>query len=195
MESIIVKPNSEKTIKIDAGKVGFLWEIISNTTVWVEIDGIPTKCGQFNPPYLVTRKLVVKTSSQSNITYKMEVFDDMWGEKSSNVVTETDKYGDFMKTEPRRPKSGHIQNYVLNTANHWYEINIPKNVLSWSLRLRENYNLLYAYDPSHVTYSTLQSGETVTEDTSPNKGINAIYVMCETAGTTVEFEVWIDGNY
>jgi hypothetical protein len=116
--------------------------------------------------------------------------------KSNPIPIEmTEKKEEFVKTYPRRPKTVQIQNPILNKANRWYEINIPENILAWSLRLREDQDLLYSYDPSQATYATLPAGETLTEDTSPNRGINAIYVSCATAGVTVEFEIWTDGYY
>lgn len=110
-------------------------------------------------------------------------------------IKATEKEGEFVRTYERRPKRGLVENYHLNDPNTWYKIEIPHNILVWSLRLRQEQNLHYTYEPSHATYMTLNAGETLSEDTSPNRGIRAIYVQCDTANSIAEFEVWTDGYY
>lgn len=95
-----------------------------------------------------------------------------------------------VETEEIRPTRPHIINHVLNEADRWYEIRLPVDAITWQLRARGNYDLLYSFEPSHATYMTLTRGDTLTEDTAPHMGIKSIYVMCETAGVTSELEVW-----
>jgi len=96
----------------------------------------------------------------------------------------------IVKTEEIRPTTAHIINHHLNNANQWYEIKLPMDLITWQLKARGNYELLYSYSPEHQTYMTLATGDILSADTSPNKNINAIYVMCQTAGVIAELEVW-----
>lgn len=94
-------------------------------------------------------------------------------------------------TEETRPIWPHIINHNLTEANRIYEIKIPREGLRvWSLRCRDDVNIHYSFEPSFSTYMTLDSGETVNQDTSPNKSIYAIYVRCATPNVTVELELW-----
>ena len=99
----------------------------------------------------------------------------------------------FIKTEERAPRTPHIINYNLHNANSWYEINFPKNVISWQLKTRGDHEVRYSFEPSHSTYMTLPAGGILAEDTSPNMDIKAIYVMSETAEIVVEVELWLEG--
>ena len=96
----------------------------------------------------------------------------------------------ILKTEETRPTTAHIINHHLNNANQWYEIKLPRDAITWQLKARGNYELLYSFSPTHQTYMTLVIGQTISSDTSPNAELNAIYVMCETAGVIAELEVW-----
>lgn len=94
------------------------------------------------------------------------------------------------KTEEKRPRYPHIINYLINEANRWYEIKLPREgVKAWQLRCREDYNINYCFEPSASTYMTLSSGATLSQDTAP-EGIHSIYVRCATANVTIELEVW-----
>ena len=98
----------------------------------------------------------------------------------------------IVKTEEKRPTRPHIINHSIPTADKWYEIKIPsKGVKTWSLGLRENYDINYCFEPSHSTYITLKKGATLSEDTSP-EGTHAIYVKCATAAVTIELELWME---
>ena len=96
----------------------------------------------------------------------------------------------IVKTEESRPTTAHIINHHLNNANTWYEIKLPRDLITWQFKARGNYELLYSYSPAHENYMTLTIGDVLSADTSPNKNINAIYVMCQTAGVIAELEVW-----
>ncbi len=95
-----------------------------------------------------------------------------------------------VKTEETRPTTASIINHHLNNANQWCEIKIPQDVVTWQIKARGNYELLYSYSPTHQTYMTLVVGNVLSADTAPNTDINAVYVMCETAGVIVELEIW-----
>ena len=95
-----------------------------------------------------------------------------------------------IKTEEIRPTRPHIINHYLRNANIWYEIKLPIDNRTWQLKARGNYDLFYSFEPSASTYMTLVKGSVLSENTAPNKNINAIYVMCETANVTIELELW-----
>ena len=109
-----------------------------------------------------------------------------------NHMPEGDEFCDMCvtKTEETRPTRPHIINHILNTANTWYEIRLPKDVVTWQLKARGDYELFYSFEPSHNTYMTLPSGSVLTENTAPNKSIRSVYVSCATANVVVEIEMW-----
>jgi len=90
-----------------------------------------------------------------------------------------------VETEEIRPTRPHIINHVLNTANTWYEIPIPKDIKTWSMNARGEYDIYYAFEPSHATYRTLFRGMFLDSDTAPNS-ISTIYVSSGTANAIVE---------
>jgi len=102
--------------------------------------------------------------------------------------------GDFVKTEEIRPKSPQIINHNLTNANQWYELKIPINVVTWQIRCREDYDILYSYSPTHTTFFTLKGGEVLSADTAPKdieqSEFGSVFVMCETAGAIIELEFW-----
>ena len=93
-----------------------------------------------------------------------------------------------VKTTEVRPTTAHIINHHLK-ANTWTEIKLPKNLEAWQMSCRDDYEIQYCFEPSVSTYKTLRVGAIVSEDTSPNKTINSIYVRCENS-TIVEIELW-----
>jgi len=95
------------------------------------------------------------------------------------------------KTEETRPTVPYIINHILNEANVWYEIKFPKNVVTWQMRARGNYDIYYSFEPSHVTNMVLPSGSVLNENTAPNMSINAIYVMSETSNSQADIEMWM----
>ena len=97
---------------------------------------------------------------------------------------------EVVKTEEVRPAKPHIINHHLNNANQWSEIKIPRDVVTWQIKARGNHELLYSYSPTHQTYMTLVVGNVLSADTAPNTDIDAVYVMCETAGVIAELEIW-----
>jgi len=94
-----------------------------------------------------------------------------------------------VNTEEKAPTTPHIINHNLNDADRWYEVKLSRNLVTWQLRCRENYDISYSYSPTHQTYMTLSAGNVLSADTSPNSNINAVYVMCENQ-TIVELECW-----
>lgn len=97
-------------------------------------------------------------------------------------------------TEEKAPVYSHIINHHLNEAGHWYEIKLEHDIVTWQVKARGNHEILYCFEPSHATYVSLPAGQTLAEDTVPDRQINAIYVMCETAPIIVEFELWRHGD-
>lgn len=95
-----------------------------------------------------------------------------------------------IETIEKRSDQSHIINHHLNTAGRWYEIKLEPDIKAWQLKARGEYELLYAFEPTHANYMTLNAGETLFADTVPDRDINAIYVMCDDAGIIVEMEVW-----
>ncbi len=96
-------------------------------------------------------------------------------------------------TEEVRPTTSHIINHNLHNANQWYEIKFPRDAITWQIRARGKYDLLYSHSPAHQTYFTLTSQNVLTSDTSPDADINAIFIMCETSEAVVELEIWRNG--
>ncbi len=60
---------------------------------------------------------------------------------------------------------------------------------AWQMSCRDNFDIHYCFEPSASTYKTLKAGAIVSEDTSPNKTLNAVYVRCA-HDTIVEIELW-----
>jgi len=97
---------------------------------------------------------------------------------------------DVKKVADVVPRIPHIINHILTVANAWYEIRFPPNTITWQMRARQAVDLNYSYEPSKATYMTLDSGDTLSEDTVPNKSIWSIFVRSGTADTVVEIELW-----
>ena len=125
------------------------------------------------------------------MSYAEQVFlaEEIGREVARNIKIPSQKE-EIIKTEEIRTTTAHIINHHLNNANTWYEIKLPIDAVTWQIKARGNYELCYSYSPTHQTYMTLAKGDVLSADTSPNKNINAVYVMCETAGVIVELEVW-----
>lgn len=96
----------------------------------------------------------------------------------------------IVKTEETRPTTASIINHNLHDANKWYEIKLSRELITWQIRARQNVDIRYSYSPSHATWFTLRSGEILSADVSPDKDINAIYVMSEESEIIVELEYW-----
>ena len=93
-----------------------------------------------------------------------------------------------VKTEEARPTTAHIINHSIK-ANIWTEIKFPRDLEAWQMSCRDNFEIQYCFEPSASTYKTLRAGAIVSEDTSPNKDINAVYVRCASS-TIIEIELW-----
>ena len=98
---------------------------------------------------------------------------------------------DVRKVADIVPRIPHIINFILKDADTWYEIKFPPNTVTWMIKVRGSYDLLYTFEPSGSTYMTLVSGTVLTENTVPNRSIWSIFVRCATADVTVEIEVWL----
>lgn len=97
---------------------------------------------------------------------------------------------EIIKTTEYAPTTAHQVNYHLNNANQWYEIKLPRDAITWQLKARGDHDLLYSFSPTHQNYTTLIGGNVLSTDTSPNREINAVYVMCETARVIAELDIW-----
>jgi len=109
---------------------------------------------------------------------------------AENIKLEIPKPEVIVKTTEYAPTTSHQVNFHLNNANQWYEIKLPRDAITWQLKARGDHDLLYSFSPTHQNYTTLTSGNVLSTDTSPNKEINAVYVMCETARVIVELDIW-----
>jgi len=89
------------------------------------------------------------------------------------------------------PRIPHIMNVALTVASTWYEIKFPFNTVTWMMKARGAFDILYSYEPTASTYMTIASGNTLSEDTIPNRSIGSIFVSCATAGVVVELELWL----
>ena len=178
---MILTPGEQKTVAVPRGKVGFLWEVKASAPVACVVDGMPVGCGLFNPPFVVKSGVLLNANVKSDVSYRMDLYDDF---KETHAETQA-AAGETVKTEDVAPTKPHIMNHVLNDANTWYEIPIPKDIKTWSMNARGAYDILYSFEPSHSTYRTLFSGTFIDSDTAPNS-INKIYVSCATAGAVVE---------
>ncbi len=111
-------------------------------------------------------------------------------EITRNIKIPSQKQEVVIKTQEKRPQHPHIVNYSVHEANRWYEIKLPRlGVLAWNLRLREEYNINYCFEPSASTFMTLSLGASLSQDTAP-EGIHSIYIRCATADVTIELELW-----
>ena len=152
----------------------------------------------FDPPFIVKKYI---TATASNTTEESKTIKFYADGVVYSVLTASEKavIGEIKKkitelppvrTEEKRPRKPHIINHRLTIANRWYEIKLPVEGLKvWKLKCRTSNDILYSFESSASTYSTLSAGETLSEDTAP-EGSHAIYVRCATANVTVELELW-----
>jgi len=110
------------------------------------------------------------------------------GGKETVYITSVPSHS--VPTREKSPKTSHVINHHLNNAGQWYEVKIEPDIVSWQLRARGDHEIYYAFEPTHYSYMTLLAGDSLNEDTVPNKDINAVYVMSNDAGTIVEMECW-----
>ncbi|MBA7538976.1 hypothetical protein ES705_31254 [subsurface metagenome] len=94
----------------------------------------------------------------------------------------------IVKTQEVRPKLPHIINHNIK-ANVWKEIKFPQDIAGWQMVCRDNFDVYYCFEPSASTFKTLKAGTVLSEDTSPNKSIYAVYVRCAN-DTIIEIELW-----
>lgn len=186
MEKIAVKPNSKETVRIENGKVGFLWQVNANSPIRCSVDGVPIECGIFNPPYLVKRGVTFISTKKSTVSYDIEIRDDIYEPDEEPMVNKDIA----VETKEVRPTVPHIINHILTDADVWYEIRLPPDTKAWSLKTRGRHEILYSFEPSQSTYVTLERGTILDSDTAPNQSIRAVYIKSEEAGVVVEIHVW-----
>ena len=166
----------------------------------VDIEGIlaPINSPQlYDPPFIVKNFIKVRATNttEESRTISFYVYGIAYSILTLSEETLVSEIGGkmgetLMKTEERPPKTADILNHNLTNANKWYEIKLPRDLITWQIRSRQDVDIFYSYSPTHITYFTLRSGEVLGADTSPNTDINAVYVMSETAGTIIELEFW-----
>ncbi len=185
METITIEPNSDKTVSITAGKVGFLWSVRSDSGLrHIVVDGLTVREGNYTPPYVVKRAFgMFSGNARTTVNYSIEMVED----KDKKPVETKEEPVKVTEEVPRTPN---IINHNLTVANDWYEIRIPVDAVAWKMKARGNHTMYYSYEQNHVTFITMDPGQVVTGDTMPNKGIRAVYVMSNDNDVVVEFEVW-----
>ena len=169
---------------------------------YLNVDGLPTECfadGEkiktgvlLKPPYLVRNHIACFGENKEGpkkvkIKYGLEVYFDIYG---GSPIAPEKKEEKIVKVDEKKPIYSHIINHNLNEPNKWYEIKLEPDIVTWQLRARGSHELSYAFDPAHANYMTMDAGEKLSEDTVPNRDINAIYVMCPDTGVVVEMEIW-----
>lgn len=180
-------------VSIPGHYVGFLnYLSVEGLEAECFVDGEKIKTGVLQPPYIVREHVACFGENKggpkkAKVKYGLEVYFDIYGRPP--LVPEK-KEEEVVKVDEKRPIYSHIINHNLNEPNRWYEIKLEPDVVTWQLRVRGSHELSYAFDPTHANFMTLDAGEKVSEDTVPNRDINAIYVMCPDMGVVVEMEIW-----
>lgn len=210
LQSKVVQPNETAEIfnlEMPKNYIGFLYYMANDYFPMklnidgeeVEINGIIAPIGSpqlYDPPYIVKNFIkvsAINTTKESRTIsfYTYGIAYSILTLSEETLVSEIGgKMGETIRTQERPPKTADILNHNLNEANRWYEIKLPKELITWQIRCRSNQDILYSYSPTHTTYFTLRSGEVLSADTSPNRTLNAVWVMCETAGIIIELEFW-----
>lgn len=152
----------------------------------------------FDPPFLVKNFIKVSATNTTQESKKISFYADGIAYSVLSFSEEAlikEIKGKFtepppVKVEDLPPSTADILNHHLNEANKWYEIKLPRDLITWQIRCRDDYDIKYSYSPTHITFFTLKSGEVLSADVSPNSDINAVFVMCETANVVVELEFW-----
>ncbi len=151
----------------------------------------------FDPPFLVKTSIRVSATNTTEESKTIRFYADGIAYSVLTLGEETlikeikQKFTEPppVKVRETPPTTADIINHHLNEANKWYEIKLSRQLLTWQIRCRDDYDIHYSYSPTHTTYFTLKSAEVLGADVSPNSDINAIYVMCEHS-TIIELETW-----
>ncbi len=148
--------------------------------------------GWRNNPYLEVSYTMLESSltcllSETSVTYGASVF---VSGTLTDTSTEAELSGRIVYLEYSQPEISDWEPLAIVTTGSPYNHTLTLNAGTWQIRARQGVDIQYSYSPTHVTYFTLKSGEVLGADTAPNTDINAVYVMCETAGTIVELEFW-----
>ena len=211
LQSKVVQPNETAEIfnlEMPKNYIGFIYYFANDYfPMKLNIDGEEVDINEiiapidspqlYDPPYIVKEFIKVSATNTSEESRTISFYADGIAYSILTLSEETlvseigGKMGEtLMKTEERPPKTADILNHSLTNANQWYEIKLPRDLITWQIRCRSDHDIRYSYSPTHTTYFTLRSGEVLGADTSPNTDINAVYVMSETAGTIIELEFW-----
>ncbi len=158
----------------------------------------------YNPPYIIKNFIKVSVTNTSEESKTIHFYADgiaysvlTLGEETliKEIKGKTEELSQATITSPVNvkeiiPTTAHIINHNLHNANQWYEIKLSHKLVTWQLRCRGSHEIKYSYSPTHQTWMTLASNEVLSSDVSPNKTLNAIWVMCETANVIIELETW-----
>lgn len=158
----------------------------------------------FDPPYVVNKYIKVRAKNETTEAKKISFYADGIAYSALTVSEEIfikeikgekEELSQATLTPPVNvkeiiPTTAHIINHNLNEANRWYEIRIPRDVVTWAITVRGSHEIRYSYSPTHQTYRTLRAGEILEADTSPSDTLNAVWVVSEEGGVVVELEVW-----
>lgn len=158
----------------------------------------------FDPPYLIEKFIKVSATNKTTEGKKIGFYVD--GVAYSILTVSEETFINEIKGEKELlsqatvglpinvkeliPTTAHIINHNLHNANEWYEIKLSRNLVTWAITVRGSHEIQYSYSPAHQTYRTLRSGEILEADTSPNKTLNAIYVMSTEGNVVCELECW-----
>lgn len=158
----------------------------------------------YDPPYIVKNFIKVSVKNETSESKTISFYTDGIAYSVLTVSEETfikeikgekEELSQATITPPINvkeiiPTTAHIINHNLHEANRWYEIKLPRDIVTWQIRARGDHDISYSYSPTHQTYMSLVSGEMLSADTSPNAEINAVYVMSEEGSVVIELEVW-----
>lgn len=158
----------------------------------------------FNPPFIIKEFIKVSVTNETAESRKISFYADGIAYSVLTISEETlineirGEKGTLSQatiTPPINvkeiiPTKADILNHNLHDANKWYEIKLPRDLVTWAITVRGSHEIKYSYSPSHQTYRTLRAGEILEADTSPDAEINAIYVMSEEGDVVCELEIW-----
>ena len=202
------------SLKMPDNYVGFLYYLANNSfPLELNIDGekinvkgiiAPINSPKyFNPPFVVNKSIEVKAINKDKQGKKISFYADgtaysiltmseeiLVNEIKGKKGPKSQQTDTAINVKEIIPTTAHIINHNLHDADKWYEIKLPRDIVTWAITVRGSHEIQYSYSPTHQNYRTLRASEILEADTSPNAEINAIYVMSEEGGVVVELECW-----
>lgn len=203
------------TLEIPKNHMGFLYYMANDYfPLKLNIDGEEIAINQiiapfdspklFDPPYLVEKFIKVTATNNTGETKNMKFYADGIAYSILTISEETfineikgkkeqlsqATVGPPVNVKEIIPTKAHIINHNLHDADRWYEIKLPRNLVTWQIRARGSHEIRYTYSPGHETWMTLASGEVLSADTSPNSDLNEVHVLSTEGDIVVELELW-----